>query len=131
MKIREITTFILRQGIGDKSFYSSQVRFSVRSSMLVRIETEDGAVGWGEGGQYGPPEPPATCIKDVLAPLLIGRRADEPVRIFDDLFAFCRDFGQKGPYIEAPLLKGPYLSDPVPLWDGRFSYEHWKQIGFL
>jgi D-galactarolactone cycloisomerase len=111
VKIREITTFILRQGIGDKSFYSSQVRFSVRSSMLVRIETEDGAVGWGEGGQYGPPEPPATCIKDVLAPLLIGRRADEPVRIFDDLYAFCRDFGQKGPYMEA------LSAIDIALWD--------------
>jgi len=111
MKIKDIKTFILRQDIGEKAFHSSQVRFSIRSSMIVRIETADGTVGWGEGGQYGPPEPPATCINDVLAPQLIGRRADEPVRIFDDLYAFCRDFGQKGPYIEA------LSAIDIALWD--------------
>ena len=79
--------------------------------MIVRIETADGTVGWGEGGRYGPPEPPAICVNDVLAPQLIGRCADEPVRIFDDLYAFCRDFGQKGPYIEA------LSAIDIALWD--------------
>ncbi|MBH64232.1 MAG: mandelate racemase [Alphaproteobacteria bacterium] len=111
MKIKGVKTFILRQDIGDKAFYSSQARFSARSSMIVRIETDDGTVGWGEAGQYGPPEPPAACIDEVLAPQLIGRRADEPVRVFDDLYAFCRDFGQKGPYIEA------LSAVDIALWD--------------
>jgi L-alanine-DL-glutamate epimerase-like enolase superfamily enzyme len=49
MKIKDIKTFILRQDIGDKAFHSSQARFSIRSSMIVRIEAEDGAVGWEKG----------------------------------------------------------------------------------
>jgi D-galactarolactone cycloisomerase len=111
MKIRTIETFILRVPLGEKRFYSSQAAFPERSSFLVKITTESGLVGWGEGGQYGPPEPPATCVERVLAPQLIGRRADQPVRIFEDLYTFSRDFGQKGTYIEA------LSAIDIALWD--------------
>ena len=75
MTIRSVETFILRVPLGGKSFYSSQARFPERNSLLVRITTDDGVVGWGEGGQYGPPEPVASVIRDVFAPLLIGQPA--------------------------------------------------------
>jgi D-galactarolactone cycloisomerase len=109
--ITEIKTFILRSPLGEKRFYSSQAMFPERNSLLVRITTSDGITGWGEGGQYGPPEPPAACIEKVLAPRLIGRSAVEPVRIFEDLYAFSRDFGQKGTYIEA------LSAIDIALWD--------------
>ena len=101
MRIRSVETFVLRVPLGSKTFYSSQAKFPERNSLLVRITTNSGLVGWGEGGQYGPPEPVASCINDVLAPLLIGSRADEPVVMSERLYAFSRDFGQKGTYIEA------------------------------
>lgn len=65
------------------------------------MTTEDGLIGWGEGGQYGPPEPVAACIKDVFAPLIVGQSIDHPARIWENLYAFSRDFGQKGTYVEA------------------------------
>src|SRR5690348_11057531 len=111
MKIKEIETFILRAPLGTQRFFSSQAAFPERNSLLVRITTEDGLVGWGEGGQYGPPEPPAACIHDVLAPKLIGRPIGEPARIFEDLYALSRDFGQKGTYIEA------LSAIDIALWD--------------
>jgi D-galactarolactone cycloisomerase len=111
MKIHRIDTFVLRVPLGDKSFYSSQAVFPERSSFLVKITTDDGLIGWGEGGQYGPPEPPAACVERVLAPRLIGRPADSPVRIFEDMYSFCRDFGQKGAYIEA------LSAIDIALWD--------------
>jgi D-galactarolactone cycloisomerase len=111
MKIHHIDTFVLRVPLGEKCFYSSQAAFPERSSFLVKITTDDGLVGWGEGGQYGPPEPPAACVERVFKPQLIGRRADAPVRIFEDLYAFCRDFGQKGAYIEA------LSAIDIALWD--------------
>lgn len=101
MKIKAITSHILQVPLGDKVFFSSQARFPERNSYLVRVETDTGLVGWGEGGQYGPPEPVAACIDRVLAPKLIGRDPTEPVRIWDDLYNFSRDFGQKGTYVEA------------------------------
>ena len=111
MKIRKIETIVLRVPNQAGSFYSSQARFPERNSLLVRITSDDGLVGWGEGGQYGPPEPVATCIDDVLGPRLIGQRVDEPVRIWEEAYSFSRDFGQKGTYVEA------ISAIDIALWD--------------
>lgn len=101
MKIARIETFIPRVELGSQSFYSSQAPFPQRNSLLVRVETTDGAVGWGEGGQYGPPTPVATVINDVLAPLLLGMAQVFPVAAWEHMYATTRDFGQKGTYVEA------------------------------
>lgn len=111
MKIRSIETYILRTPLGAKRFFSSQAAFPERNSFLVKITADNGLVGWGEGGQYGPPEPPMACVEKVLAPKLIGRKADEPVRIFEELYSFSRDFGQKGTYVEA------LSAIDIALWD--------------
>lgn len=129
MQITSITSHILRVPLGSKTFYSSQARFPERNSYLVRIETDSGLVGWGEGGQYGPPEPVAACVDHVLAPKLLGRDPTEPVRIWEELYAYSRDFGQKGTYIEAMSALDIALWDiagrsaGVPVWrllGGRF-----------
>jgi D-galactarolactone cycloisomerase len=111
VKITEISTHILRTPLGDRTFFSSQAAFPERNSLLVRVVTDDGLVGWGEGGQYGPPSPVACVINDVLAPQLIGRSPDQPVRIWEELYAFSRDFGQKGTYVEA------ISALDIALWD--------------
>jgi D-galactarolactone cycloisomerase len=126
MKIKSIRSHVLRAPLGDKVFYSSQARFPERNSYLVRVETDSGLVGWGEGGQYGPPEPVAACIDHVLAPKLIGRDPTEPVRIWDEIYNFTRDFGQKGTYIEAMSALD------VALWDiaGQAAgLPVWKLLG--
>lgn len=126
MKIRSIETRILRVPLGDKQFYSSQAAFPERNSLLVRVETDNGLVGWGEGGQYGPPEPVAACINHVLAPKLLGRDPTEPVRIWEELYAFSRDFGQKGTYIEA------ISALDIAFWDiaGKSAgLPVWKMLG--
>jgi len=121
MKITNITAYILRTPLGKERFYSSQCAFPERNSLLVKIETDEGITGWGEGGQYGPPEPVAAAIKHVLRPKLIGENPMQPVRIWEELYAFTRDFGQKGTYIEAMSaidialwdICGQYLKQPV------------------
>ena len=111
MLIASIETFILRVPLGGKTFYSSQAKFPERNSLLVKITTDTGLTGWGEGGQYGPPEPVASCINHVLAPLLIGTPAGAPVVTSERLYSFSRDFGQKGTYIEA------ISAIDIALWD--------------
>lgn len=111
MKIRSITSHILRVPLGEKTFYSSQAKFPERNSYLVRIETDTGLVGWGEGGQYGPAEPVAACVDSILTPRLIGQDPTEPVRIWEHLYAFSRDFGQRGTYVEA------MSAIDIALWD--------------
>jgi len=111
MKISRIETYILRVPLGKERFYSSQTAFPERNSLLVRIETDTGIVGLGEGGQYGPPEPPEACIHHVLAPLLLGQDPMQRAVLWERLYGLTRDFGQKGPYIDA--LSGV----DIALWD--------------
>jgi len=111
MKITAIKTHLLKVPLGDKSFYSSQSAFPERNSFLVSIETDAGLTGWGEGGQYGPGEPVAACVDHILAPRLIGRDPTSPTVINDELYAFSRDFGQKGTYVEA------ISAIDIALWD--------------
>ncbi|MCF3932811.1 mandelate racemase/muconate lactonizing enzyme family protein [Acuticoccus sp. M5D2P5] len=110
-EITRIDTYVLKVKSGAGSFYSSQEYFDERSSLLVRITSSDGTVGWGEGGQYGPPEPPAACIRDVLGPKLLGRDPTAPTAIFEELYSRTRDFGQKGAYVEA------LSAIDIALWD--------------
>jgi len=111
MKIAAVETFVLRVPLKGETFYSSQAKFPERNSLLVKITSDDGIVGWGEGGQYGPPSPVAACINDVLAPMIIGGAADTPATTWERLYAFSRDFGQRGTYVEA------ISAIDIALWD--------------
>lgn len=126
MKIKSVSSHLLRVTLGDKTFYSSQAAFPERNSYLVRIETDTGLVGWGEGGQYGPAQPVAAVVDYVFAPRILGRDPTEPVRIWEELYAFSRDFGQRGTYIEA------LSAIDIALWDiaGQAAgLPVWKLLG--
>ena len=78
--IEKIEVFILRAPLGKAKFWSSQASFPERNSLLVKI-TSSGSddkgknlVGWGEAGQYGPPEPVASAIEHVLGPRILGHQ---------------------------------------------------------
>ncbi len=111
MKITSITPFVLRYPLGAGSFYSSQCPFPERNSLLVKVETDNGVVGWGEGGQYGPPEPVEACIRSVLGPLLLDRDPRGVAVLWEEMYTHTRDFGQKGPIIEA------ISAIDIALWD--------------
>lgn len=111
MRIVSVETFVLRVPLGGKTFYSSQAKFPERNSLLVKITADNGLVGWGEGGQYGPPEPVSSCVNDVLAPILMDLESAAPVVTSERLYSFSRDFGQKGTYIEA------ISAIDIALWD--------------
>ncbi len=121
MKITEIETFILRVPLKGKTFLSSQCSFPERNSLLVKITTDNGHIGWGEGGQYGPPEPVKACIDHVLGPRLLGQDPMNRVVLSEQMYAATRDFGQRGPYIEGISaldiamwdIAGRYLNQPV------------------
>ena len=111
MKITGIHTYILKVPLGEQRFYSSQCAFPERNSMLVKIETDEGIYGWGEGGQYGPAEPVKCVIDTILAPILKGRDPMDKGILWDEMYQSTRDFGQKGTYIEA------ISAVDIALWD--------------
>lgn len=79
---------------------------------LVRITSEDGAVGWGEA--FGLPAPLATTamVEAVLAPALVGAVLEEPGAMLADLRAYFIALGHGGgPAMEA--LSGV----DIALWD--------------
>ena len=77
--IDKVEVFIIRAPLGKAKFWSSQASFPERNSLLVKISSfgrnyaGKPLVGWGEAGQYGPPEPVAGAIEHVLAPRIIGQ----------------------------------------------------------
>jgi len=97
IQFTKITTHVLKTPLGKERFYSSQAAFPERTSLLVRLETDTGLVGWGEGGQYGPPEPVAACIHVVLGSQVLGSEPRNPAVLWEQLYSMIRDFGQKGP----------------------------------
>lgn len=108
--IARIDTFVLRAPTAS-AFHSSQGRFAGRKSMLVRIETADGVVGWGEGGQYGPAASAVAAIEDVFTPRLLGTQAESAPLAWEQMFVAIRDFGTRGPYVEA------MSAIDIALWD--------------
>jgi len=109
-KIDKIEVFMMRSPpLGKAKFWSSQTAFPERNSMLVKVTSGD-LSGWGEAGHYGPAEPVAAAIEHVLGQRIIGKSI-QPAVIYDDLYNYSRDFGQRGTYVEA--ISGI----DVALWD--------------
>lgn len=84
------------------------------------MTTDDGRTGWGEGGQYGPA---AAVIDQVLAPKLLNRDATEPVTVWEELYAFGRDFGQKGTYVAAMSALDTFSGSAGNADDHRYLLE--------
>ncbi|MCH2614795.1 MAG: hypothetical protein MKZ70_08920, partial [Opitutales bacterium] len=67
VKIERIETFLLDASI-DEPFAWSQGEAKAREALICKITTDDGIIGWGEGGT----SPSQTVIHDLFAPKLLG-----------------------------------------------------------
>lgn len=97
--------YIVRRG--NRTIYPTTDR-----SVLVRITTRDGRVGYGE--TYGICAPRAVCeiINDLLAPVIIGRYPFEAEAVWDDLYDLMRVRGFSGGfYLDA------IAAIDIGLWD--------------
>lgn len=113
MKIDRIETFLLKVPLGKERFYAAQSVFPERSSLLVRISTDAGLIGWGECGHWGPGEQIVAFIHKVLASHLLGRDPLANEVLWDEIYCATRDFGRKSTPLEA--LSGI----DIALWDIR------------
>src|SRR5436190_14755165 len=100
-----------------------------RPALLVRIEDDEGAFGWGEAWCNFPScgaEHRARLIETVLAPLVVGRAFASPQAAFDELSArtavLAIQSGEPGPIAQAIAGVDCALHDlaarraGVPLW---------------
>lgn len=76
MRIRSITATIYHQKVLHRPVIPDAFRVAkpVHTTLLVRVETEDGAVGWGEGfGHYGMAPATQVALEQLVAPRAIGQ----------------------------------------------------------
>jgi D-galactarolactone cycloisomerase len=107
MQITHIETFILTDKL-EKSFYFSQWEYSERKICIVKITTDDGMVGWGEG--YGPALVIEAGIK-LLKPLVLGKNPLEQETIWFDMYRKTLDYARKG------VLTASISAIDIALWD--------------
>lgn len=81
-------------------------------SILVRIETQHGVVGWGETYGLAAPGAVGAIIGDLLADFTIGRDPSDPAAVFDDLYDLMRVRGYGGGFYVDALA-----AIDIALWD--------------
>jgi len=99
--------YVVRRGNG--TIYPT-----VDRSIVVRVATEDGMVGWGE--TYGICAPRATSeiINDLLAPVVIGADPENVEPVWDDLYGLMRVRGCTGGFHVDAIA-----AIDIALWDLR------------
>jgi len=90
-------------------FGYAQAWVEERSATLVRVETSDGTVGWGES--WGPPAGTVEIIEHVLAPQVRGGDPLHVERLYDQLYDAGRATYQS--VVPLPAISGL----DIALWD--------------
>jgi L-alanine-DL-glutamate epimerase-like enolase superfamily enzyme len=98
MKIRNVTAIPVRTPIihgGPPSGFGGTT-WDALQHVLVRVDTDEGVTGWGEAFGFNVAEGTATVVRQLVAPLAVGR---DPIAIrplMEDLFRKLHLFGRYG-----------------------------------
>lgn len=92
---------------GNKTIYSIHTH-----SMVVKITTNDGVIGWGEALAPVAPKITACVIHELLEPLVIGRDPQDVVAIHEDLYDTMRVRGYSDGFFSDALS-----ALDIALWD--------------
>lgn len=122
MRITGIETFELVGSLGSQAFGWSQRVTGTRQAALCLLSTDQGLQGVGEAFYFGGPAAVVTTLmREGFGPLLVGRDPLDSSVIWDELYNWTRDQGQKGVTLSALSaidialwdLKGKLLGQPV------------------
>lgn len=94
---------------GNATVYSTQDH-----SVLVKVTTAGGAVGWGECVTVVAPRVVATILEDLVGPLVIGRDPHDVVAVYEELYDAMRVRGFFGGFYHDALA-----ALDIALWDIR------------
>ena len=134
-----------RVGIGKRLDHASPSRFKGHSqTLLVKITTDQGLVGWGEAHAPAAPAVHAKIITDLLAPILVGQDARRIGPLWDKMYSSQRLRGYAtgfftesiagvdialwdilGKFVDVPLyqLLGGKYRDSIPTYSAAGSPE--------
>ena len=110
MRIDSVSAYPLRC-ILKQPFAYSQKWFRHRTALLVKVVTDEGVTGWGEVFCHDAGPALAAIIERVYRPLLVGRDALAREVIWETLYNWTRDYGQKG------LTTAALSGIDIALWD--------------
>lgn len=79
--------------------------------LLVRVETKDGLIGWGEAFSYSCLKPVQAAVEEMVAPLVVGRQLTDIAAFMGELQRTLHLFGRYG--ITLFALSGL----DIALWD--------------
>lgn len=65
-------------------------------SLLVRVETDNGLVGWGEAFGFGSIATTRTAVDTLVGPLATGRTFDDPAVLYEDIARTLHHYGRGG-----------------------------------
>ena len=108
MEIETVDTVPLRREL-DERFANAQKWIDSREYCLVRVETGDGIVGWGEC--WGPVAGNREIVDEYVTPWLTGKRVDSVEEIHDELIFKLRSSYHS--YVPASVVSGI----DIALWD--------------
>src|SRR6266851_6443808 len=131
-KIKNVQAFCYRYPLATP-VVTSFGRMNDRPAVFVRVEDEDGELGWGEAWCNFPAvgaEHRARLVNDMLAPMLIGRAVTDPSALFDSVTAatsvLALQSGEQGPFAQA------IAGVDTALWDlfaRRAKTPLWRMLG--
>ncbi len=107
MKIKSIEPIVVSQKL-KKTFHFSQWEYSSRTICIVKVTTENGTVGWGEG--YGPAHIVKSAI-EFFIPYIVGKNALHNEEVWQEMYLRSLDYARKG-----VMLAGLSAID-IALWD--------------
>ncbi len=113
MKISHIETLVVRMPLviaGDAPMVSGQSRTAIEM-LLVRVDTDAGVCGWGEGFGHRVWPATRTALERMVAPLLIGRDPTAIHALMNELARSLHGAGRSGPVVYA------LSAIDIALWD--------------
>lgn len=100
MKITRVEPIYLRlpyeHGGPKPALGMGEVRATM-DALLVRVDTDQGLTGWGEAFGFATTPVTLPAIRDVVAPLAVGREADDIAALMDDLKRRLQNMMRGGP----------------------------------
>lgn len=113
MKITTVETFVVRMPLvlaGEAPMVSGQARTAIEM-LLVRVDTDAGVSGWGEGFGHRVWPATRTALETMVAPLCIGRDPTAIHALMNDLMRTLHGAGRSGPVLYA------LSAIDIALWD--------------
>jgi D-galactarolactone cycloisomerase len=70
--------------------------YGALETLLIRVETNDGIIGWGEAFSYNCQRPVMAALTDMIAPLVLGRDSRHITAILHDVQKLLHIYGRHG-----------------------------------